>query len=198
LSHCSKERSIDLADPRLSRESGVASRLRRSAALIANDAPAVRTAGLGIRIPGGFRHDFRRSAALSRAASARLRRHSRLAPLSGGPTDGRRRPAATAAQRRVHAQGRFCPTRFWFSAVQGRRMVESLATEICNFCGRSRVISASNALNLVGRIPREMAKLNHQKRHRPRPATTRRRRVNLQRAEEQRSRREVERWRRSA
>jgi hypothetical protein len=43
-----------------------------------------------------------------------------------------------------------------------------------------------------------MAKLNHQKRHRPRPVTTRRRRVNLQRAEEQRSRREVERWRRSA
>jgi hypothetical protein len=46
--------------------------------------------------------------------------------------------------------------------------------------------------------PKQMAKLNHQKRHRPRPATTRRRRVNLQRAEEQRSRREVERWRRSA
>jgi len=43
-----------------------------------------------------------------------------------------------------------------------------------------------------------MAKLNHQKRHRPRPVTTRRRRATLQRAEEQRSRREVERWRRSA
>jgi hypothetical protein len=43
-----------------------------------------------------------------------------------------------------------------------------------------------------------MAKLNHQKRHRPRPVTARIRRVNLQRASEQRSRREVERWRRSA
>jgi len=43
-----------------------------------------------------------------------------------------------------------------------------------------------------------MAKLNHQKRHRPRPVTVRRRRVTLQRAEDQRSRRDLERWRRSA
>jgi hypothetical protein len=43
-----------------------------------------------------------------------------------------------------------------------------------------------------------MAKLNHQKRHRPRPAPTRRHRVNRQRAEEQRSRRDLERWRRSS
>ncbi|HVM25009.1 MAG TPA: hypothetical protein VM253_06390 [Candidatus Limnocylindrales bacterium] len=43
-----------------------------------------------------------------------------------------------------------------------------------------------------------MAKLNHQKRQRPRPAVTRRRRADLQRAEEQRSRRNLERWRRSA
>jgi hypothetical protein len=42
-----------------------------------------------------------------------------------------------------------------------------------------------------------MAKLNHQKRHRPRPITTRIRRVNLQRAEERRSQREVDRWRRT-
>jgi hypothetical protein len=42
-----------------------------------------------------------------------------------------------------------------------------------------------------------MAKLNHQKRHRPRPTASRRRRTNLQRADEQRSRREVERWRKS-
>ncbi len=43
-----------------------------------------------------------------------------------------------------------------------------------------------------------MAKLNHQKRHRPRPAATRRRRVTLQRAEEQRSRRNLEHWRRAS
>ncbi len=42
-----------------------------------------------------------------------------------------------------------------------------------------------------------MAKLNHQKRHRPRPATTRRRRTNVQRAQEQRTRRDLERWRKS-
>jgi hypothetical protein len=42
-----------------------------------------------------------------------------------------------------------------------------------------------------------MAKLNHQKRHRPRPVASRRRRSNQQRAEEQRSRREVERWRKT-
>jgi len=43
-----------------------------------------------------------------------------------------------------------------------------------------------------------MAKLNHQKRQRPRPPVTRRRRAALQRSEEQRSRRDLERWRRSA
>jgi hypothetical protein len=43
-----------------------------------------------------------------------------------------------------------------------------------------------------------MAKLNHQKRQRPRPVASRRRRSNLQRAEEQRSRREVERWRKTS
>jgi hypothetical protein len=43
-----------------------------------------------------------------------------------------------------------------------------------------------------------MAKLNHQKRHRPRPMATRRRRTALQRAEERRSQRDLERWRRSA
>ncbi|MGH2446652.1 MAG: hypothetical protein ACRDGD_11550 [Candidatus Limnocylindria bacterium] len=43
-----------------------------------------------------------------------------------------------------------------------------------------------------------MAKLNHQKRHRPRPTATRRRRANIQRAVEQRSRRDLERWRRTA
>jgi hypothetical protein len=43
-----------------------------------------------------------------------------------------------------------------------------------------------------------MAKLNHQKRQRPRPTATRRRRAALQRTEEQRSRRDLERWRRSA
>jgi hypothetical protein len=42
-----------------------------------------------------------------------------------------------------------------------------------------------------------MAKLNHQKRHRPRPVASRRRRSNLQRVEEQRSRRDLERWRKS-
>jgi hypothetical protein len=42
-----------------------------------------------------------------------------------------------------------------------------------------------------------MAKLNHQKRHRPRPVTIRRRRTNVQRAQEQRSRRDLERWRKS-
>ena len=42
-----------------------------------------------------------------------------------------------------------------------------------------------------------MAKLNHQKRHRPRPMATRRRRTVLQRAEERRSQRDLERWRRS-
>jgi hypothetical protein len=41
-----------------------------------------------------------------------------------------------------------------------------------------------------------MAKLNHQKRSRPRPAPTRRRRSTQLRAEERRSRRELERWRR--
>ena len=40
-----------------------------------------------------------------------------------------------------------------------------------------------------------MAKLNHQKRNRPRPAATRRRRVNQNRAEEHRVRRDLERWR---
>jgi hypothetical protein len=42
-----------------------------------------------------------------------------------------------------------------------------------------------------------MAKLNHQKRHRPRPIASRRRRSSRQRAEEQRSRRDLERWRKS-
>jgi hypothetical protein len=42
-----------------------------------------------------------------------------------------------------------------------------------------------------------MAKLNHQKRQRPRPVASRRRRSNQQRAQEQRSRREIERWRKS-
>jgi len=41
-----------------------------------------------------------------------------------------------------------------------------------------------------------MAKLNHQKRQRPRPAATRRRQTVLRRTEEQRSRRDLERWRR--
>jgi hypothetical protein len=43
-----------------------------------------------------------------------------------------------------------------------------------------------------------MAKLNHQKRHRPRPVSIRRRRVTLQRAEEQKSKRDLERWRRAS
>jgi hypothetical protein len=42
-----------------------------------------------------------------------------------------------------------------------------------------------------------MAKLNHQKRHRPRPIASRRRRNTLQRTAEQRSRRDLERWRKS-
>jgi hypothetical protein len=42
-----------------------------------------------------------------------------------------------------------------------------------------------------------MAKLNHQKRGRPRPTSARRRRSVIQRAEEQRSRRDLERWRRT-
>jgi hypothetical protein len=41
-----------------------------------------------------------------------------------------------------------------------------------------------------------MAKLNHQKRNRPRPATSRRRRAVLKQAQEQHSRRNLERWRR--
>jgi hypothetical protein len=43
-----------------------------------------------------------------------------------------------------------------------------------------------------------MAKLNHQKRSRPRPVSVRRRRSNLQRADDRRSRRDLERWRKSA
>jgi hypothetical protein len=43
-----------------------------------------------------------------------------------------------------------------------------------------------------------MAKLNHQKRHRPRPITSRRRRAVLQRADERRSKRDLERWRRAS
>jgi hypothetical protein len=43
-----------------------------------------------------------------------------------------------------------------------------------------------------------MAKLNHQKRGRPRPTSTRRRRSALQRVEEQRSRRDLDRWRRTS
>ncbi|HUF07419.1 MAG TPA: hypothetical protein VMP86_08555 [Candidatus Binatia bacterium] len=43
-----------------------------------------------------------------------------------------------------------------------------------------------------------MAKLNHQKRHRPRPSPARRRRTTLQRVQEQRTRRDLERWRKSA
>jgi hypothetical protein len=42
-----------------------------------------------------------------------------------------------------------------------------------------------------------MAKLNHQKRQRPRPNPTRRRRAALLRDAERRARRELERWRRS-
>jgi len=41
-----------------------------------------------------------------------------------------------------------------------------------------------------------MAKLNHQKRQRPRPIASRRRRTNLQRLADHRSRRDLERWRR--
>ena len=43
-----------------------------------------------------------------------------------------------------------------------------------------------------------MAKLNHQKRHRPRPMVTRRRRAAIVRAEERKSQRDLERWRRSS
>jgi hypothetical protein len=43
-----------------------------------------------------------------------------------------------------------------------------------------------------------MAKLNHQKRHRPRPIASRRRRSTLQRAEDRRSWRDLERWRKSS
>jgi len=43
-----------------------------------------------------------------------------------------------------------------------------------------------------------MAKLNHQKRGRPRPTSVRRRRSTIQRIEEQRSRRDLERWRRTS
>ena len=43
-----------------------------------------------------------------------------------------------------------------------------------------------------------MAKPNHQKRQRPRPVASRRRRSSLQRVAEQRSRRDLERWRKSA
>jgi hypothetical protein len=50
----------------------------------------------------------------------------------------------------------------------------------------------------MGEDREDMAKLNHQKRHRPRPMATRRRRTALQRAEERRSQRDLERWRRSA
>jgi len=48
-----------------------------------------------------------------------------------------------------------------------------------------------------GKDSETMAKLNHQKRHRPRPVATRRRRATLQRVEERRSQRDLERWRRS-
>jgi hypothetical protein len=41
-----------------------------------------------------------------------------------------------------------------------------------------------------------MAKLNHQKRNRPRPPSTRRKHADRMRAEDQRSRRNLERWRR--
>jgi hypothetical protein len=43
-----------------------------------------------------------------------------------------------------------------------------------------------------------MAKLNHQKRQRPRPNPTRRRRAALLRDAERRARRQLERWRRNA
>jgi hypothetical protein len=42
-----------------------------------------------------------------------------------------------------------------------------------------------------------MAKANHQKRQRPKTDTMRRRRANLQHAREQRTRRDLERWRRA-
>ena len=65
----------------------------------------------------------------------------------------------------------------------------------CNFAGATRVLAAHHCA--AGEYERPMAKLNHQKRHRPRPAPLRRRRITVQRAEEQRSRRDLERWRRS-
>jgi hypothetical protein len=40
-----------------------------------------------------------------------------------------------------------------------------------------------------------MAKLNHQKRNRPRPVATRRRRATQARADENRAQRDLERWR---
>ena len=43
-----------------------------------------------------------------------------------------------------------------------------------------------------------MAKLKHQKRHRPRPMPARRHRIITDRVAEQRSRRDLERWRRSS
>jgi hypothetical protein len=43
-----------------------------------------------------------------------------------------------------------------------------------------------------------MAKLNHQKRHKPRPIPVRRRRIALLRVDERRSQRDLERWRKSA
>ena len=43
-----------------------------------------------------------------------------------------------------------------------------------------------------------MAKLNHQKRNRPRPIATRRRRSAQARAEEHRVQRDLERWRKSS
>ncbi len=42
-----------------------------------------------------------------------------------------------------------------------------------------------------------MAKLNHQKRHRPRPVASRRRRASALRSVDQRTRRDLERWRRA-
>jgi hypothetical protein len=50
----------------------------------------------------------------------------------------------------------------------------------------------------AGEDPETMAKLNHQKRQRPKPPATRRRRAALQRTEERRSRQDLERWRRGA
>jgi len=43
-----------------------------------------------------------------------------------------------------------------------------------------------------------MAKLNHQKRNRPRPVVTRRRRANMARAAEHRTQRDLERWRKTS